>query len=1249
MIRIKVLIFSLCFALLGSPIAAIASDISNALYFGTIIISNNSTANTSVATVANISTTNLITGQYLNATANNCVMRNSSGADVPFMPGYTPTNPWWSMWVPTIGEDSYLTYLLYTDNSFGGEIRYFPDSGGMSTSDDVTMEWGDDFESAFTTVLTDTTGNLELLKKRYSANFQNYESGLLAGMYFFEPIDVTPNIQVAWTDVDVSRYIPAGATGVILELDENGSVTGFRKNGSTDDRRIGMEHNWVMVGVDADLIFEAYMSAGGIIYLIGYTDDNWTYFTNAVDVSLGGVGVWTDIDVSASAPNATAAIIDIYNTGGAQSIALRKKGSADNRYDNMNNVRHYFNVVGLDDDQVFQGQIQNLLIDFFLVGYCTAGGTFDTNLPDKSLAGAGIWLPIDCSAEASGADFLLFEVFEAAGGALTFGFRANGSVSTTIQMKTGHSFAVVPCDDGQIVEGYVQGLGVDFFLIGGITSGAEQPYQTHALAAAVSVAEHDIEVAIEAEPDMSLWASDVTVGVSMGQGILPVKLIFEEILTAPAASVTFSGITGNVSLWDTLAGVTSRHLVVMVNAFCTDVGNTGRYWARFNGDVGANYNFQTLQGDNALPSATVTTGATLGDFGIITEALQSNYSGGIVLIPHAFNATNHKSYIGLSGAAERSVKTVTGRWADTSAIDEITLGPNSDEFATGSTFLLGVVDERYLVEEAINPVADFVVDFNNITGTGHDLVVVGYSQSDLGAVEDEIIHEINNDAHAPAYPTQKLTGRAGVPAAAQQNDEIGMTSGDNAAAEEFGALLATYSQYAEGTNQAHYTSLSGYHESTGPTSEVRAMSGRWPNVAAITQLEFYPNAGVNFKAGSLFSLYRVPRYVIDRQELTAVAPTITFNNIPQNYQALQLNVYARSDDAIPIIDDVAITLNTDAGPATFDYQYLEGSGAGLPTAARSAASNVLMTITAAGEGANEFGGGVVTFNQYSNTVGHKHFLTLSGTNENQVILRSSRWENTAAITRIDLDPVNGVNFVVGSVFELVGLMPTEVFDITVDGEVKGLADGNFSAEDNGEDWVAGGFGTPYFERYEHTVSSVLRQRIEWRYNNIFEDLSGNSNNATPTFRGASADADIIGNMTAFTPISQAQAPPYVLGSTNPFFTTAPNITGNFTLVPPPGTFPLAGVIAAIANATATPPQLPLLIIAIFVILAASLTTSYTLRRFGSGTLIVKSFVIIGIMGIFIALGDFGIDWWMTVTFAIIATALAMASRQQSWQ
>ncbi|GAH07663.1 unnamed protein product, partial [marine sediment metagenome] len=134
------LILILVLILVQPMISAWASSVVNALYYATIVISNNSTANTNVATVANISTQNLIAGGYLNSTANNTVVRNSSGADIPFQPAYSPSSDFWCFWVPTIGEDAYLTYLLYTDNSFGGEIAYFPDAAGMTIADNASLE-----------------------------------------------------------------------------------------------------------------------------------------------------------------------------------------------------------------------------------------------------------------------------------------------------------------------------------------------------------------------------------------------------------------------------------------------------------------------------------------------------------------------------------------------------------------------------------------------------------------------------------------------------------------------------------------------------------------------------------------------------------------------------------------------------------------------------------------------------------------------------------------------------------------------------------------------------------------------------------------------------------------------------------------------------------------------------------------------------------------------------------------------------
>jgi len=37
------------------------------------------------------------------------------------------------------------------------------------------------------------------------------------------------------------------------------------------------------------------------------------------------------------------------------------------------------------------------------------------------------------------------------------------------------------------------------------------------------------------------------------------------------------------------------------------------------------------------------------------------------------------------------------------------------------------------------------------------------------------------------------------------------------------------------------------------------------------------------------------------------------------------------------------------------------------------------------------------------------------------------------------------------------------------------------------------------------------------------------------------------------------------------------------------------------------------------------------------------------MGIFIAVGNFGIDFWMLFVFLVIAIAFAMGSKQVGWQ
>ena len=728
--RLKYIAITALLAVLLPTVAFAASSIINSKWYGTIVISNNSTANTSVATVANISTQNFIDGGYLNATANNCVMRNSSGADVPFMPAYTPSSPWWCFWVPDIGDNSYLTYLLYTDNSFNGELRYFPGAAGMITADNASLEFADNF-SYKTAGFFDATASGPILSKPEAVLITGSgTSKISATIPTTEPITMVPSGFANWVEMDFSSYIPANATGVVLEVNANAKDCGFRKKGSTDNRVEDTFHNWLMIGVDANGIAEVYLEDNTVgLFLVGYTDSNWTFKTNADDISLDAFSAWTDIDVTAiTSTDCTGVIVEAECIGGQRNVGWRNDGSADNRFPDMALDSHLWFIVGVDEaTEIFEGYAETTQVDFFLIGYCEGGSTWKVNADDKSLIPVGAWTDIDCSVEAPNASYLFWEVDQTAVGADDYGFRYNNAAHAELGLvDRQRAAAITACDSGQIVDGWITNIRDDFFLLGYATSGIYNP------------------------------GVGVTVTVASG---------------------------------------------------------------------------------------------------------------------------------------ERTI-------------------------------------------------------------------------------------EFNAD-------------------------------------------------------------------------------------------------GVNMEL------------MVDRGQASQVSDNAVL--------------------AAPIPD--------------------------------------------------------------------------SGS-----------------------DYTSFVNYVM-----------------------------------------------PYVEYQTIHVGGNEVQNVYWEYDTVFTDHSTlGTNPATPSFRTASSDLDVIGNMTAFTPISQAQAPGYTLGAVNPFIESTPNITGEFTIVPPVGTFPLAGVIAAIAGATATPPQLPLLIIAGFMIIAASLTISYTMRKYGSGSIIVKSFVIIGMMGIFIALGDFGIDWWMIVVFSIIATAIAMMSRHTQW-
>jgi hypothetical protein len=200
--------------------------------------------------------------------------------------------------------------------------------------------------------------------------------------------------------------------------------------------------------------------------------------------------------------------------------------------------------------------------------------------------------------------------------------------------------------------------------------------------------------------------------------------------------------------------------------------------------------------------------------------------------------------------------------------------------------------------------------------------------------------------------------------------------------------------------------------------------------------------------------------------------------------------------------------------------------------------------------------------------------------------------------------------------------------------------------DNDNKWYACQDGSVLYMSYlKWWVGANLRQHIEWKYGDTFTDLSENGNDATPSFRTTSSDADVSASPSYLRPVSEAKAPAYSLGDSPPWITEPPSVSGNFTTEVTP-TFPGAGVIKEISDDCGTPSQLPLTIVAGFIILAISLSVSRFIRIAGSGSLIFKTMIVGCLMGIFIATLVF--DLWMLLFFIAPAIAICMASTQKGW-
>jgi len=131
-----------------SPVSAImaVSDITDAVYVGSIRVSNSSYTATEVCVPFTLNTQAMIDGYYLDSDCSNSALLDSAGADMKYMPA-VGTGDDWIIFIDQLSQKSSKYYNLYTGGAsdMGGDIRYFPDNAGMTSSDAASLELGNNF------------------------------------------------------------------------------------------------------------------------------------------------------------------------------------------------------------------------------------------------------------------------------------------------------------------------------------------------------------------------------------------------------------------------------------------------------------------------------------------------------------------------------------------------------------------------------------------------------------------------------------------------------------------------------------------------------------------------------------------------------------------------------------------------------------------------------------------------------------------------------------------------------------------------------------------------------------------------------------------------------------------------------------------------------------------------------------------------------------------------------------------------
>lgn len=166
--------------------------------------------------------------------------------------------------------------------------------------------------------------------------------------------------------------------------------------------------------------------------------------------------------------------------------------------------------------------------------------------------------------------------------------------------------------------------------------------------------------------------------------------------------------------------------------------------------------------------------------------------------------------------------------------------------------------------------------------------------------------------------------------------------------------------------------------------------------------------------------------LLETQVLSTSAASVTFTGLGaySDYKHLQIRAVLQNAGTTGVLLHENLRFNSDSG-TNYAWHALNGSGSSVASSGGTSSNSILIRETSAADaGGSIFGVAVIDILDFSSTGKNTTIRCLSGglnSSETDITLSSGLWNNTAALTQIELSNFSSLDYQAGSRISLYGV------------------------------------------------------------------------------------------------------------------------------------------------------------------------------------------------------------------------------------